>query len=107
MVYVDRNSNGRLDESDTGVPGARVSVLRNGAAVAEMRTGADGHFRFDELTPSIYLLQANDPPGYAILQPQQYVAVNPGLTVTHNFAATPSGNPAHRTFLPLLTTAGR
>ncbi len=107
VVYVDRNSNGRLDESDTGVPAARVSVLRNGAAVAEMRTGADGRFRFDELTPSIYLLQANDPPGYAILQRQQYVAVNPGLTVTHNFAATPSGNPAYRTFLPLLTTAGR
>lgn len=106
VVYDDRNGSGGYDEGDAGVAGAWVYVWRSGTRVAEMSTGPDGRFVFADLSPSVYLLQASDPPGYAVTQRQQYVAVNSGMTITHDFIVVPGGAPAYRTFLPLLAATG-
>lgn len=103
MVYVDRNYSGDLDDGDLRVAGVQIRILYRETPVAEMRTADDGRFLFDNLEPLIYLLRKSPPAGFMAPQPEQYIKVPPGATVTHNVAVFPVSSPSnYRMYLPLL-----
>ncbi|MCC2973648.1 SdrD B-like domain-containing protein [Massilia sp. IC2-476] len=73
-VWLDANGNGQQDDGETGVAGARVSLIGGGAdgkiattadnTSVETTTDASGHYRFDGLTPGAeYQVQFSAPAG--------------------------------------------
>ncbi|MFE6894632.1 ABC transporter permease subunit [Streptomyces sp. NPDC057694] len=47
---------GKVDPGESGLPGMKVQVLKDGASVATTTTGSDGSFVFTKLAPGSYTL---------------------------------------------------
>ncbi len=68
-VYVDANANGRRDAGEKGIPGILVELtgklLDGGAYLKQLRTDANGFYRFDFLPTGTYAVrQVEQPAGY-------------------------------------------
>ncbi|SIO38336.1 Cna protein B-type domain-containing protein [Singulisphaera sp. GP187] len=64
-VWNDANNDGKLDNGETGIPGATVTLLdANGNPVATTTTDANGKYQFTDLVPGTYTVQVTPPPGY-------------------------------------------
>lgn len=64
FVYADSSKDGQRDVDDDdyekrekGLPGVEIEVYHNGVFVASDRTGPDGWYHFENLTPGIYELR--------------------------------------------------
>ncbi|RYF70514.1 MAG: hypothetical protein EOO39_15590, partial [Cytophagaceae bacterium] len=66
FVFEDVNKDGLQDAGDVPIPGAVVTLLSNGAAVATTTTDANGLYSFTGLTPGIpYSVSFTTPPGFS------------------------------------------
>src|SRR5437660_9240775 len=66
-VYVDLNNNGAMDQGETPLAGVTVNLFgsddRGQAVSLSQATGADGSFRFGNLSPGSYTLNDVQPHG--------------------------------------------
>ncbi|WP_288381919.1 SdrD B-like domain-containing protein, partial [uncultured Massilia sp.] len=74
-VWIDANANGQQDAGETGVAGAKVTLIGGGAdglisttadnTTVETTTDANGNYKFDGLTPGMeYQVQFSAPAGH-------------------------------------------
>lgn len=61
LCWLDENGNGLQDTTEGGIPGITVQLLRDGALVAETTTDQYGFYRFTDVYPASYTLQAIAP----------------------------------------------
>ncbi len=65
MVWEDSNFDGVMGESESGLRGAKVTLIdENGSEVASRQTIRSGEFTFDQLMPGAYGLRVTLPDGY-------------------------------------------
>lgn len=64
FVYADANKNGQRDvdhddpaEREKGLPGVEIELYRDGQFLASDRTGPDGWYHFENLSPGLYELR--------------------------------------------------
>lgn len=77
VVYWDRNGNGALDEGESAIDGALISIYRlpEMAPVGNEITGEDGVFLFGDLEPGGYTLFETAPAGFAVEPTDSVVTV--------------------------------
>lgn len=78
LVYGDRNGNGAPDAGEA-LQGVRVTATTSGSPSPglEAITGADGRFRFADLSVQVYGLRVDDAPdGWVVAQANSHVAVD-------------------------------
>ncbi|NPA90476.1 MAG: prolyl oligopeptidase family serine peptidase [Chloroflexi bacterium] len=81
LVFDDRDGDGLWEEGEPGIPGARVELWANGTRLVESQvTGADGRFRFSQVTPGEYLVQEHNPPAWPLdtTVNQQFITLRAG-----------------------------
>lgn len=61
FCWLDLNGNGWQDAGELGVPGVRISLIRDGKTVAVTESDAYGFYRFAEVYPATYSLQVTPP----------------------------------------------
>jgi len=65
QVWHDRNGNGLQEEGEPGISGVQVRLLdTNGSVIQSKTTDFLGHYRFIDLTPDDYILEATTPEGF-------------------------------------------
>ena len=62
LCWLDLDGDGLQGMDEPGVPGVRITLLRDGAAIAETLSDQYGFYRFSDLYPAVYTLQVA-PPG--------------------------------------------
>ena len=70
LAWLDENRNGLMDGVERLMPGVKVRLMQNGAAIYETETNAYGYYLFDEVYPGEYTLEAG---AYAELEPTRPV----------------------------------
>ncbi len=67
LVYDDRNGDGRMNETEPGIPGVTIRLIESdGATVrATAQTGKDGGYQIEGLHAGLVFLEEVDPKGYA------------------------------------------
>ena len=63
-VWLDANSNGQQDPTETGVQNVTVTLFSNGSAVATQTTSASGTYLFTNLDPGQYSVVFTAPGGF-------------------------------------------
>lgn len=66
-LYVDANGNGQWDEGEAPLPGAEISVSRDGKVLDRARTDEEGGAHFTLLRSGSMVLAATLPEGYVML----------------------------------------
>ena len=61
QAWLDLDGDGWYDSGEPGLPGVALRLIRNGETEAETTTDAYGYYRFDNLYPSAYSLEATYP----------------------------------------------
>jgi hypothetical protein len=95
LVWIDANRNGVLDNMETGMDGAIVTLYTDnnndgqpdGAAIASTTTNANGLYVFNNLFPGNYIVGVNPPipsSGNAFVSSTTGQELNPNLNVDNN-----------------------
>ena len=61
LCWLDLNGNGLQDSGEGGIPGVQITLMRNGAAVAETVSDQYGYYIFEGIYPGEYTLRVNAP----------------------------------------------
>jgi serine-aspartate repeat-containing protein C/D/E len=65
FVYEDRDQDCQRDADEAAIANVLIELFDDqGQRLAETRTDADGHYRFDDLAPGTYALAERQPDGY-------------------------------------------
>ncbi len=83
-VFVDNNSNGKLDQTDSPLEGVVVSIDR-----IDVSTDADGWYRFPPLEPGTYMLDLSHLPLNARFVSKPTVYLSAGMTKDVEIPLTP------------------
>ncbi|MBD2700859.1 hypothetical protein IC229_09430 [Spirosoma sp. BT702] len=79
-VWNDLDQDGIQDDGEPGIEDVVVVLLQNGVAVATTFTDADGHYRFNGLTPGIpYSVSFTTPAGFTATLVHQHIDGNDEL----------------------------
>jgi len=71
LVWFDENSNGYLDENESGMPGVSVDLFDDqGQEAGTVSTDDAGEFVFEGLEKGIYFIRVNQPQGYTFTTPK-------------------------------------
>ncbi len=63
MVWLDRNGDGVRDEEEPGLSGATIHLSASDELTRSATTPADGIYYFAFLSPGIYQVREENPPG--------------------------------------------
>ena len=61
LCWLDLNGDGLQGMDEPGIPGVKITLMRDGTAVAETETDQYGFYRFNDLYPASYTLQVTAP----------------------------------------------
>jgi|GEM_PF-969844 len=90
VVFQDANGNDRLDEAETGISGARVSLA--GSVVSRtITTTSSGSYQFLDLNAGIYTVSETDPAGFTSTRNAITVTVPAGGNAAADFGDRPVG----------------
>lgn len=86
-LWLDRNNNGVMEESEQGIPDYSVSLFAaddRSRAVQTVKTQADGAYRFSDLNPGGYVVTI----GSEMVGAKQYLLPEAGIANDNKFAIT-------------------